>query len=168
MEEAVSVEDHAGIIAIGGPALQLAQAATRPDSGRGRIHLHGSDPGHIAAGRVHLQSRSAADQQHPAELRDTIRDQGVQQVTIKAPAAIWSAAFFVVVFVAELIFGAGTVREAFQAIGTAAAGLMAVAGWIIKAREQYERSRQPEAEIYHTMDRAALQPDGFWRGFWLG
>ena len=87
---------------------------------------------------------------------------------VKAPAALWSAAFFVVVFVAELIFGAGNVRDAFQAIGTAAAGLMAVAGWLLKAWEQYERTRPDAEPSVYTQGRAALEPDGFWRGFWLG
>ena len=94
-------------------------------------------------------------------------------MTIKAPAALWSAAFVIAVYIAERIFGQGAAQEA---IGTAAAGLVALAGWLLKAREEYERAQGEEDTYMHTMgreavhrqDRETLQPAGFWRRFWMG
>lgn len=80
------------------------------------------------------------------------------QSKVKAPAAVWSAAFFVVVFVAELVFGQGTVRGAFGQVGTAAAALAAVAAWIAKAWEEYQRVRYGAEATIHAQDRDALNP----------
>ena len=77
---------------------------------------------------------------------------------VKAPAAVWSAAFFVVVFVAELVFGQGTIRDVFGQVGTAAAALAAVAAWIAKGWEEYQRVRYGAETTIHAQDRDALNP----------
>ncbi|RME24445.1 MAG: hypothetical protein D6800_08705 [Candidatus Zixiibacteriota bacterium] len=79
------------------------------------------------------------------------------------PSAVVSAAFFVVVFLAEMFLGRETVEEVFRQMSVIAASVATIVAWLLRLWQEYQRLRT--REDIHTMDRDAT-PSSLWRR-WL-
>lgn len=62
------------------------------------------------------------------------------------PSAVVSAMFFVVVFLAEMVFGRETVAELFRRAPVLASLVATVAAWLLRLWQEYQRIR--EGSVY--------------------